>query len=589
MPFLVSLIALALMITPAIAGAVPWRAGALDQLAEPNTPPDTDSTLMWSDANQAATDKIYFDAIIDREGFTGTPWVRPAGTNFRGYVTTYFHAFLGYWRDCNMDGFVGDATTGSAVYLYAGSDTTKVDSICNENDLVNGGALYNDGEFVTEYLPIGPEANSQDKGPAEQALRDNNVVDLRGGANFVRDDFAKVWHDWGTPGDVPAESRLLLPFPGGTLDDTNGHFRYVDNLLFGRFSENAEFGWAYPVSQTGQGKQCTPDSDDDGLTDDPVANAVQGLTTQSCSPIPNAPNPVTATVRDRYNDSRFTCTSDCGTVLVNPWDDDCNLQSNPSNWHVDTDGSVDPTWDSLYRSAVGDVQNSCGSTGASPNPGYRNLEMPYNAPGTTNKKAVVQTTFSFSRDSFFNPGSPDAEVCVASGSAVVIGHPVCTGAWYSDAAWLRDTQHPHASARPAAAMVASFFADINFGVPAQFADQPGRYSAPALLDDGPAALPGGSNPRAYGDHECNDGVSSDWSCDPADWVQAAEIDPNAANFDELVWLTPMVHDAYDLRDVECMDAEAAGTHLYEALHGASGGLVGDDRSCDDLPATYPLG
>ncbi|MDX1612305.1 MAG: hypothetical protein R3185_08040, partial [Candidatus Thermoplasmatota archaeon] len=84
-----------------------------EQNAEPNVPGwDEDATRMWQGPNQEAKDRIYFDAIIDTWFAPYTPHANPEGFAVRNYGFELFHAYLGVWRDCNGDGFIGDSVTG---------------------------------------------------------------------------------------------------------------------------------------------------------------------------------------------------------------------------------------------------------------------------------------------------------------------------------------------------------------------------------------------------------------------------------------------------------------------------------------------
>ncbi len=230
-------VAVAMVLSPLVATAgAQWTAWNPDAEPEPDTGNaaedlgDYDSDYMHQ--GPASSDsEIYFDAILDKNSF---PFVTSPNayadtelgtvdTDLRNFGISYFHAMLGYWQDCNGDGFIGLEETGQTHYLEDLADTNN----CSL------GPHY-DGTHVTEFLPIGPEAKEVD-------LQDDTVVDvsLQGHSQAVQDHFAKVWHDWGFPGDDPAETRLLFPLPKGTFADSNGAFQYVDSLTFGSLSGTA--------------------------------------------------------------------------------------------------------------------------------------------------------------------------------------------------------------------------------------------------------------------------------------------------------------------------------------------------------------
>ncbi|HEX9815577.1 MAG TPA: hypothetical protein VGB18_01240, partial [Candidatus Thermoplasmatota archaeon] len=317
---LILLSALALIVPVVPTATADWQSWVYDGNAEPNTAADADhaSSFMWEDGSPTE-DRIIFDAIIDHN-FLAFPIITQPnadGSRIKPYGTVFFHAYLGYWRDCNDDGFVGTALLGADHYIADLDDAAAVSTNC-------GGTPHFDGLYAQELLSIGPSANKEFDGEGYSTLcpsaADPNAVFCLGGhVNFVRDDFAKMWHDFGLPDSVPGQSRLLLPFPQGTLSDTNGHLQYVDSLTFGSLSGTSnpcalssggtQLCWLWPSKQTrtdpdgpeGPARgSADPNQCDEGNA---VNNAVVGLSNapaanpacpHGSSPIPNVANPVTA-------------------------------------------------------------------------------------------------------------------------------------------------------------------------------------------------------------------------------------------------------------------------------------------------------
>jgi hypothetical protein len=120
---------------------------------EPSTTFD-DAAHMWQAPNAAAVDKVYF-----------------AGTfsSARKLV-----AALGFWRDCNGDGFIGLRLTGQREYDPALSNAlgSPVNAV-----VCPVGSAYNSGVIVDEFREIGPNPTDE-----------------------VPDSNAKVWADWDLPG-----------------------------------------------------------------------------------------------------------------------------------------------------------------------------------------------------------------------------------------------------------------------------------------------------------------------------------------------------------------------------------------------------
>ncbi|MDX1612236.1 MAG: hypothetical protein R3185_07690, partial [Candidatus Thermoplasmatota archaeon] len=230
------------MVPVATAG---WRNWVYDGNEEPTVGDpaleswDYDSSKMWQDANQGADDQVYFDLVIDNTLFPFVPHLNPDGWQTRQYVVTVPHFYLGYWRDCNGDSFIGDATTGAIHYPaeVARAQNPNADEVCPP------GSPYQDDAQVNEFLAIGPgvrDIGEQDitggsddpvlcpdrnGGPTGDTAHTpradensgvgdggDNVACFGDRAEYAQDDFAKVWFDLGLPIDDNKPTSTFFPF-----------------------------------------------------------------------------------------------------------------------------------------------------------------------------------------------------------------------------------------------------------------------------------------------------------------------------------------------------------------------------------------
>jgi Zn ribbon nucleic-acid-binding protein len=313
-----------------------WRAGYWNNNYEPNVPGldtdgdgsvdvpyDTDASKMWQNANQegananndkAPQDRIYFDVMPVHSSAPSSPWPQTAEDNPRQQVLQYTHAELGFWRDCNGDGYVGSAITGTDAYSIdqlreeaAMNDDHDWENTCpvadrgpdsDVEDHVN--LMYNDGIQVRELVPIGyqdrdAESGSETQDRADEELlcpdktsgpsgensergyqrsgtnrtaEDDGILDDGEGSNVacyhagtdfaVQDDYVKVgWH-LEAPHEGESGTSSIVPPPDGITTDSNGFFWYLDNQNLGKVSET--FPGLWPTTYNHEA--------DDGYQDD---------------------------------------------------------------------------------------------------------------------------------------------------------------------------------------------------------------------------------------------------------------------------------------------------------------------------------
>lgn len=187
MRFAVVALCLSLGSPLALAG---WNSVGDPATPEPSTNQDAASPYMWHDAYAAPgpSERVYFNAFLS-----------PLGSGSH-QTAGFWHAYLGAWKDCNRDGYIGSAATGSETY----STTLLLDpSVCPV------GGKHNDGTTVREFLWIGP------------------------GASDINDPGALVWADEGgitkpAPHPVKDHADAVLSFN----DAASGQARWSTLGLF---------------------------------------------------------------------------------------------------------------------------------------------------------------------------------------------------------------------------------------------------------------------------------------------------------------------------------------------------------------------
>ncbi|MEA3201265.1 MAG: hypothetical protein QOE90_2693 [Thermoplasmata archaeon] len=189
---------------------------------EPSTQRDREDGLMWtSTAGADANLHVFFDVVAEAATTGQNPNDAALGTRVADPTPSYT-AYLGVWRDCNRDGYLGaaqgalleytpnDAQVAGAPVDYA---ICPVGSLWNHDGGTNNPTLGLGGSagLVTELLWIGPAAWSQR--PDEDTYRIPHMID---------DPTARVWGDVGLPGDPPARACPVWPLPRGTTSSTGG-------------------------------------------------------------------------------------------------------------------------------------------------------------------------------------------------------------------------------------------------------------------------------------------------------------------------------------------------------------------------------
>ena len=159
-------------------------------------------------------------AVVYLNGFAGTgatfstslnPNVASLASNVAGAPFLPV-AMFGIWRDCNGDGYVGHGDQGLLEYRAELLEDARV---CPPvpDPASPAWRAHNDGRWVVELMPIG---------------YDDITTEIDENPLNVNDTTARVWADWGLPGDPPGLACATHPAPYGTFRSTGGLLRWLD-------------------------------------------------------------------------------------------------------------------------------------------------------------------------------------------------------------------------------------------------------------------------------------------------------------------------------------------------------------------------
>lgn len=175
---------------------------------EPDYPADVTERYMFADPDKdpnPAHRQVYFNVVM---GYN-TLGVNPnAGALESRILAPGFQAptaFLGVWKECNEDGYIGMAE--SAITEYRAE-------LLSSNDMCPLDTTHNRGGWVYEFLWIGPG--------------DNTLVEGTATPRSIDDREAAVWGDPGLPGAAPEGSTCFINPSEGTFSGTGGLLAYAD-------------------------------------------------------------------------------------------------------------------------------------------------------------------------------------------------------------------------------------------------------------------------------------------------------------------------------------------------------------------------
>ncbi|HEX2022501.1 MAG TPA: hypothetical protein VHH36_07295, partial [Candidatus Thermoplasmatota archaeon] len=206
----VALVAFVLLAAGSTASAEWWTQGSF----EPDTPQDRDGGA-WTDPDRSPGRwRVYFNGLAGTShgiggGATVTgvsvgqgylnPNAAPTGGRIAPLGPAGAIAYLGAWKDCDRDGYVGTAASALAEYPV---------ELLPDHDVCPPGTPFHDGGTVRELVPVVPS--------------------LRWETRVIADPQALVWADFGAPGDPPFRECRVFHAPSGTLRSTGGLVGYAD-------------------------------------------------------------------------------------------------------------------------------------------------------------------------------------------------------------------------------------------------------------------------------------------------------------------------------------------------------------------------
>ena len=181
---------------------------------EPDTTYDLTGWMLTQPDTLREGLQLYFNGF----GAVGGPALTTVNPNVAtlrtSVITTPFLpvALFGVWKDCNQDGYVGAADQGLLEYSAALLPNDTTCPIRTPNPQFPWTA-FNDGAWVVEYVPVGYDdiTTSADANPLT-----------------INDTFARVWADWGLPGEAASLSCATYPAGHGTFRSTGGLLAAID-------------------------------------------------------------------------------------------------------------------------------------------------------------------------------------------------------------------------------------------------------------------------------------------------------------------------------------------------------------------------
>jgi hypothetical protein len=215
------------VLTVSPAAAAGWNAFGQH---EPNTVFDQTGGWMFLNPDTSpdqSVRQVYFNAFLPHyPGTTVDVNLAAADTAFTSRVYAYW-AFLGVWKDCNRDGYVGLGEQGVLEYRSAllvdpsvcPPQTTPIDP---STGLPPFGWFpsHNDGNWVRELIPI--QWYDSFNVNAHGQLVDHNPWK-------ANDQGARIWLDEGLPGASGAGTTCVInPQPVGTYRSTGGFVKWED-------------------------------------------------------------------------------------------------------------------------------------------------------------------------------------------------------------------------------------------------------------------------------------------------------------------------------------------------------------------------
>lgn len=224
----ITILAVAILTAPPAVGS--WKSlGGY----EPDTRFDEVDGWMWPEPNPTRTPKVYLNVVPSNPDLAVNPNSAELGSRIQPVGKMGFEAFYGVWVDCNKDGYIGHFET--AMFEYR-SEILTDQTVCPFGNSPHNVRDINpvSSGWVSELLWISPPSGADGNG--------DGVPDGRDGRSY-KDLGARIWGDYGLPGDTMGQDRCapLEPVnvstagyrgaPRGTYQSTGAFLDYADCLL----------------------------------------------------------------------------------------------------------------------------------------------------------------------------------------------------------------------------------------------------------------------------------------------------------------------------------------------------------------------
>lgn len=550
---------------------------------EPDTIYD-DATYMFEGTDTSpnpSVHKIYFNMVQHATSVVGyyNPGVSALGTRVQP-VETFFDAMLGYWKDCNNDGYVGNA---EQTLLEYPSQLLLDTSICAPTAPTTTQSIYphNDGDWVREIIWIGPQ-----KGAAGAATGNPT--------NFYADD-TMVWSDWGLAGGRPT---LVCPGANTGVRSTGALLDGIDCSTYYRIGKALNDVDTASGGAAGTGGWDTSDEDNSNAplnVQNPAYPFLYGPAEPEGDPEEGDFRGYNGGIfgRDRSTDEqreRMVTIVDCDTN---------SPDTSPTVGAMPSDPMDTGNYPSLYESLndTFEVATQSGDDRCSPqNSADEGLKYP-NVEGYTEPtfaeagRDVVDFSYEFNPGNR-NPQNPALGVCTAK----VDGSPrqfTRGPLGYCPPADLGLAPERDLNAVGPAwrtnAIVGTYPTTVREGLQGSQPDM-GAFYMTAYARLGGKALGFGARPSAvesvYGSPACGSftsGIHNFWNCDSAAWF-ARCADPE---LDRPANLCQTVGMSYHLKDTDCWDGtlvRGAGIRASLADVSPSGPCAGNPSNENiDIP------
>ena len=582
---------IALLLVPA--GSAEWRAaGGL----EPDTVYDMQGGMMFEDGDAGTDDairQVHFQAFVAAPETSFNPNVALVGSSVVPAPALHHRALLGVWKDCNGDGYIGNAESAlmdysSALLLF---DTATCPAVLGATFPV-----HNDGAFVSELLAIGMvdpceyelEVSVREACGVTAYAPNERVI-------YVNDTF--VWGDLGAPGSVPKTECILAPLPSGTTSGTGAVLAWSDcqsrrgvARTVNEVDEDGSLGLRFEDTSRPQDSS-SPLNQRFPVT--PFGHAgepglLQKDTSESSARTWDC-NAASTDVNDPDGYREIAITDPTGRLhaerfpLVIPYtltgigfEDEDRDPSTPGVFRqalTDEEGTYarlpsldprlnDPTaswWVALEAAIDGPAGDCDPATDSAIAPAYFGGSIESDAtPILEARKDRTSLTFKFydghrgfgpELDPYTGPTTP------SDGGTMVLDHggTVRGGDGPLWSALSQSEQDPQLVDRE----------DLGFSGPLYF-----TYYVHLGLAARAFTLPN-DDAHTYGSDNCGEadsGLHKGWICDPALWWRDANGNSNVPTFAQGARLGRVPGDTYHMRDVDCYDGELVnGTSVYASL------------------------